>query len=265
MNLRLQGKAILITGASRGIGCAIAEEFAQEGAQVAICARGADDLQATAKALSSMGAEVVSVQADVTRLTQVERVVHDTMTSFGQIDVLVNNAGDGSFPRSFDTSDEQWQYSYEVNLLSAVRFARLVVPHMIDDRGRWRPHHKHLSVSGHTMGPKFVDYQTIKAALIGFSKSMSFDLAPHNILVNCVCPGPVRTPLWDRLADSLIGRYGDTREEVYTNFAAQVSPLKRHGHLSEIAGVVAFLASERASFITGSAYDVDGGMTKSTF
>ena len=107
--------------------------------------------------------------------------------------------------------------------------------------------------------------QTAKAALIAYSKSVSLELAGDNILVNCVCPGPVRTPLWDRIADAAIGMMGESREEVYENFSAQSVALGRHGRVHEISPMVVFLASARASFITGSAYDVDGGFTKSTF
>jgi 3-oxoacyl-[acyl-carrier protein] reductase len=265
MDCGLRDKVVLVTGASKGIGRGIAEGFAREGAHVALCARGAADLSIAADALRAYGVKVVVVQADVTNVQEVQEVVDATLSSLGPIDVLVNNAGEGWLGRSWDTTDEQWQYAIDVNLLSAVRFTRLVVPNM-RARGGGRIINI-ASVGGHTMIPGLADYQTAKAGLIAFAKSMSLDLAPDNILVNCVCPGPIRTPLWDRLADAAIrsGTLGNTPEEVYKQFAAQHIPLGRHGTVEEVAAVVVFLASAQASYITGSAYDVDGGFTKSTF
>ncbi len=262
MELGLHGKSVFITGASKGIGRGIAEAFAAEGCGLTICARDAEALDEAARALRATGVEVVALPTDVTKLADLRRAVDQAMATFGRINVLVNNAGEGWLGRSYDTTEDQWEYSIQLNLLSAVRLTRMVVPHM-----RTLSHGRIIniaSVSGHTMAPGVADYQTTKAAMIAFSKSMSLDLAPDKILVNSVCPGPVRTPLWDRLADSAIGRFGATREEVYANVGAQM-PLGRHGTVEEVAAVVVFLASDRASFITGSAYDVDGGFTKSTF
>lgn len=262
MELGLRGKSVLITGASKGIGRGIAEAFAAEGSRLTICARGAAALEEAAQSLRSVGAEVVAVPTDVTKLTELQRAVDQAMAAFGRIDVLINNAGEGWLGRSYDTTEEQWEHSIQLNLLSAVRLTRIVVPQMRAHGGGRIVNV--ASVSGHTMSPGVADYQTTKAAMIAFSKSMSFDLAPHKILVNTVCPGLTRTPLWDRIADSAIGMLGATREEVYTNAGAQTA-LGRHGTVEEVAAVVVFLASERASYITGSAYDVDGGFTKSMF
>ena len=263
MDLGLKNKAALVTAASKGIGKGIAEEMAREGANIAICARGKEDLESCAEELRKHGTVVLAVQGDVTKEGDVQQVVSRTAKELGRIDILVNNAGEAWVGRSVDITDEEWQYCMDVNLNSARRFSRGVIPHMREQGGGRIINIS--SVSGHTMTGGMIDYQTAKAALIGLSKSLSIDLALDNILVNCVCPGPIHTPLWDRMTDTMIPAMGATREEVFQNVANQFLEIKRFGRVEEVAAVVAFLASERATYITGSAYDVDGGATKSTF
>jgi 3-oxoacyl-[acyl-carrier protein] reductase len=194
-------------------------------------------------------------------MDDVQHVLDETIQHLGRIDVLVNNAGDAWVGHMVTTTDEEWRYCMEVNLYSAVRFTRGVVPHMRQHGGGRIINMS--TVGGHTPGGPVVDYNSAKAALLAFSKTLSFELAPDNILVNSVCPAFIHSPLWERLADSMVSVVGNSREEVYQNLAQQFVALKRFGREEEVSALVVFLASARASFITGSVYDIDGGFQKS--
>jgi len=263
MDLGLVGKAVLVTGGSQGIGRGVAEEFAREGARVAICARDKNGLDEAREALEAQGAEVIAITADMSQTDDAERVVEAAAGGFSRLDVLVNNVGGGSLGHTLDTTDDEWAASMDANLYSAVRATRAAVPHLRAAGGG-----RIINISsgaGHTVYPGIVDYSAAKAAMLSFSKSMALELAPAAILVNAVCPSLIRTPLMDRLADTLIGTAGVTRDEVLTTFATQTQMLPRIGTVGEVAALVVFLASARASFITGSVYNVDGGFRKSIY
>jgi 3-oxoacyl-[acyl-carrier protein] reductase len=260
MELGLRGKAALVTGASRGIGRAIALELAREGCRVALCARGREALETAAAGVRDLGAEALAIAADVTAPDGVRTAVETAIAAFGGVDILVNNVG-GSTGASFEeTSPEEWQRAIDLNLMPAVRASRLVVPSM---RARGGGAIVNIvSIYGREWGGSYVQrptYIAAKAAEIGMSKALAMELAPHGIRVNAVAPGSILFPGggWERR----------TREdpEGIAAFLKADLPLRRFGRPEEVARVVAFLASDAASLVVGACLNVDGGQSRALF
>ena len=255
MDLGLSGKVAMVTGASRGLGRAIAMRLAAEGCHLAICARGQGPLDEAAKEARAQGVEVLALSLDVTEDKAAEKFVGETMERLGRLDVLVNNVGGNRRKPFAETTDADWEEIFDLNFGSHVRFSRAAIPGLGQRGGAIL---FIASVFGREAGgPGLSIYNTTKSALISLAKIMAQELAPDGIRVNCIAPGSIRFPggSWDRrcLEDP----------KGMAKFIEQNIPLGRFGSAEEIGDVAAFLASERASLITGACINVDGGQSKS--
>jgi NAD(P)-dependent dehydrogenase (short-subunit alcohol dehydrogenase family) len=252
VKLGLEGRRALVTGGSKGLGEAIARELVSEGARVAICSRIEDEVQATAEAIGVAHAQV----ADVTDPEQVRDFVGRSAAALGGVDFLVNNAG-GAHPGNFETlNDEDWAADYDVKVFSLIRCCREVLPHMRSAGGGRIVNIG--AVYSRYPDPTFFATSVNRAAGNSFTKTLALETAKHNILVNGVNIGFVTTPQWDNIHRR---RAPDVpREEFFATFAAQEVPLGRFGTPEEVSGLVAFLLSDRAGYITGASIDVAGGM-----
>jgi 3-oxoacyl-[acyl-carrier protein] reductase len=250
MDLGLTGKAALVTGASRGIGAAIARGLAAEGCRVAIVARGEEGLTALAEQLRASGAEILPIAADLTEPDAAERVVKQTEAAFGGIDLPDTNHGGGT-PADDDAA---WLATHDINLQQAVRCCRAAVPGMKSRRAGTITIIS--SISGSMVGGQPASYNVAKAAEIMYARTLARDLAPYGIRANTISPGSIMFPGggWDR------GRQRDP--EGIANFVERDMPIGRFGTPEEIADVAVFLCSDRASLITGADIHVDGCQLK---
>jgi NAD(P)-dependent dehydrogenase (short-subunit alcohol dehydrogenase family) len=266
MDLGLKGKVVLVTGASRGIGRAIAEAFATEGAHVAIAARNAQEVQAVAAQIARQTkATVEAFATDVMQADQIKELVDHAAKRFGTIHILVNNAGGvGAFAPFEQLTDDDWLEILNLNVLSAVRATRAALPFM--QKQKWGRIINISSESGTQPDAFMPHYNASKAALNNLTKSLSKAYAQDGILVNTVSPAFIMTPLVANMLKKMASEQGVSPEQVTSQFLANNRPhieLKRPGTSEEVAGAVLFLASEQASFITGTNLRVDGGSVAS--
>lgn len=256
MELGLSGRRAVVTGGSKGIGLAVARELAAEGAAVAICARHEAEVAAAAAELRAGGATVHPSVSDVTVPAQVQSFVDGAAEALGGIDILINNAG-AAHPGSFTTlTDEAWHEDLDVKLFSQIRCSRAALPYLRDSTaGRIINVN---AVYARQPDPTFFATTVNRAACLNFSKALAMELGPERILVNSVNIGFVVTPQWENIRRRRAPEM--SADEFFASMAKAEVPLGRFGTTDEVSGIVAFLASDRASYLTGTSIDVAGGM-----
>jgi len=254
MEFGLKGKVAIVTGGTEGIGKATALTLAREGAKVAICARGQPLLDAVAAEITKAGGEVLAVSADMSKVADVERFINAVVKRFGGIDILVNNAGTSKRGKFLELTDDEWSADLELKVFGAVRCSRLVIPHM-KKRGGGRI--INITISG-AKQPAAESYPTSvsRAAGLAITKALSKEFAADNILVNTICIGKIKSGQHER-------RYtkdGISADEYYGKLGKDI-PMKRAGEAQEVANVITFLASDAASYVTGTSINLDGGIS----
>ncbi len=260
MDLGLKNRVALVAASSQGIGLATAEAFASEGCRVAMCARSQQALTAAAEKIRKRHtAEVFAEACDVTDAAAVERLVAAVAERFGGVDICVTNAGGPPAKGFLATTSDDWRRAIEANLLSAVYFARNVIPHM--QGKRWGRIITLTSITTRQPVADLVLSNAVRTAVVGLVKSLANEFGKDGILVNNVGPGFTATERLKELAKSRSTASGKTEQEIFAGWAAD-APLKRLGEPREIADTIVWLASERASYVTGQTVLVDGGMYK---
>jgi 3-oxoacyl-[acyl-carrier protein] reductase len=261
MELGLGGRVALVAAASRGLGRAIAAELAAEGAALVICARHAEALEgARAEIAGHTGADVHAVVADVATQAGTDTVAAEALARFGRVDVLVTNAG-GPPPGPFEAHGwDAWERAVQLTLRSAVELTRLVLPGM--QERRWGRVINVTSITVKQPVDGLMLSNSIRAAVTGFARTLATEVAPYGVTVNNILPGYTRTERVEQLNRATAEREGVPVDEVQRRVESQI-PMRRLGEPREFAALAAFLASERASYITGQSVAVDGGWIRS--
>jgi NAD(P)-dependent dehydrogenase (short-subunit alcohol dehydrogenase family) len=256
MDLELAGKVVLVTGGSEGLGAAVCNRLVWEGARVALCARNLRKLEAFADTLRAQGGEVLALPADVSRAEDVERFIKAAHERWGRIDALVNNAGSASAKPFLSVTDEEWEEDFQLKVFAAIRATRLVVPHLRAAGGGAIVNV--LSIKAKEPGKNTMPSSVSRAAGMSLMKVLSKELGPDQIRVNAVLVGMIESAQWARRAETA----GKPAEALYAERSREAGvPLGRIGRAEEFADVVAFLVSPRASYVSGTAINVDGGLS----
>lgn len=259
MNLEFRSKAALVTGASRGIGYAIAKRLAAGGAKLAICSRSASAIEQAADAIGAeTGNRPLPIACDLSDADQAERFVATASDALGGVDILVSNAGGPPRMPFMETGDEQWLLWYQTTFMSFVRLTRAAVPHMIARKGGHV-----VTIGSNSSVHPIADFSlsnALRPAVAGLVKSLSGELAPHNIRVTTLSPGRVATERYAGNLDKLAAARGEQVSRAHARAEAMI-PLGRIGQPEEVAEMVAFMVSDRASYLTGANIVLDGGLT----
>ena len=256
MNLDLRNKVALITGASIGLGKGIAVGLAKEGCNLVICARGKELLKDTAAEIQNYGVTVLPIILDITQKGSENILLEESIKKFDKVDILINNAGGNKRNAFVDTTDEDWQEIFELNFNSHMRISKKIAKQM--QKQKTGSIIFISSIFGREAGGTGLSiYNSTKSAMISMAKIMAIELAKDKVRVNCVAPGSIRFPggSWDKRC---INDPAGMEEFVKNNI-----PLGRFGTVEEVANVVTFLASDKASLVTGTCINVDGGQSRS--
>lgn len=259
MDLGLKGRVALVAAGSKGLGLAVAAELAAEGAAVAICARGAEALNAAVAQIRAAGGRAHGVVADVSQPLDIARVVSETEAALGPVDILVTNSGGPKSGRFETLSAEDWDAASRVLLTSAVTFTRAVLPGM--KARRWGRILNIASIAAKQPVEGLMLSNSLRAAVIAFARTLANEVAVDGITVNNLLPGYTRTERVIDLSGQVAARESVTVESVYARWESEI-PMRRLGEPREFAALAAFLASDRASYITGQSIAVDGGWIK---
>ncbi|MFI9406971.1 3-oxoacyl-ACP reductase FabG [Nocardia sp. NPDC052316] len=251
-------RVAIITGATSGIGLAIAEHLAAQGDRVFLCARDAGAVAATVDRLSAEGGKAAGLACDVRSAEQVEALVDTAVTTYGRVDILVNNAGRSGGGVTAELTDDLWRDVLATNLDSVFYATRAVLNSGMRERG-WGRIINIASTAGKQGVVLGAPYSASKHGVVGFTKALGNELAPTGITVNAVCPGYVETPMAQRVRRNYADAWGVTDAEVLTKFQAKI-PLGRYSTPAEVAGLVGYLTSPLAASITAQAINVCGGL-----
>ena len=261
MDLGLRGKIALVAASSKGLGRAVAEELAAEGAHLVMCARGKDTLEQTAESIRQKAAvKVIAVAADVSDPNDAARVVKAAFDEFGRVDILVTNSGGPPSAPFESLTPEIWDAATRLLLKSAVELTRAVLPGMKERR--WGRILNVTSIAAKQPIEGLMLSNSLRAAVIGFARTLANEVAPFGITVNNLLPGYTRTDRVQELARAAGGKAGGSSTDILAKWEKEI-PMGRLGEPREFAALAAFLASERASYITGSSIAVDGGWIRS--